>query len=253
MEKIKNNGFIAGTHVTLSDISISEQMGMLGFEFVWIEGEHSPLDKQNILGHIIACQAGGAAAFVRIPWNDPVLAKPILEMGPDGIIFPFIRTAEEARAAVAACRYPPAGTRGFGPRRASKYGTMPNSEYLAGVDQSFLKIMQIEHIDAVNNLDEILAVDGVDTIVVGPADLSGSIGLLGQMRHPDVMALMDIIAQKCRAAKMPFGISMPYDKDNITDWIRRGVSWLAAGNDSSYIAQAGSQTLKTILEIKSKS
>ena len=248
LQKMKKE-LVVGTHVNLADLSISEQMGALGFEFVWIEGEHSPLDKQTILGHIIGCAAGNTAAFVRIPWNDPVLAKPVLEMGPDGIVFPFIRTAEEARAAVAACTYPPKGIRGYGPRRANRYGTIPAAKYIAEVDDSILKIMQIEHIDAVTNLEEIMAVEGVDTIVVGPNDLSGSINLLSQVRHPDVMALMDTIAEKCKKANMPFGVSMPFDKANIADWIRRGVSWMAAGNDTSYIAKAGSETITTIREL----
>ena len=252
MNKMKKGELVVGTHVNLADLSISEQMGALGFQFVWIEGEHSPLDKQTILGHIIGCAAGNTAAFVRIPWNDPVLAKPILEMGPDGIVFPFIRTAEEAKAAVAACTYPPKGIRGYGPRRANRYGTIPHNEYIAGVDDSIIKIMQIEHIDAVNNLEEILAVEGVTTVVAGPNDLSGSIGLLSQTRHPDVMALMDTMARKCKAANMPFGVSMPYDKDNISDWIRRGASWMAVGNDTSYIAKAGSETIKTIREIRGR-
>ncbi|MDR0294161.1 MAG: 4-hydroxy-3-methylbut-2-en-1-yl diphosphate synthase [Oscillospiraceae bacterium] len=246
LRRMKSNDLVIGTHVNLADLSIAEQMGVLGFDFVWIEGEHSPLDKQTILGHIIAARAGGAASFVRIPWNDPVLAKPILEMGPDGIIFPFIRTADEARAAVAACRYPPKGIRGFGPRRANSYGTQPAAEYLEGVDASFLRIMQIEHIDAVNNLAEILAVDGVDTIVVGPNDLSGSIGLLGQTRHPDVMALMDKIGEVCAAAKVPFGVSMGVDEVSLADWVRRGAAWIGAGNDVGYIAQAGSDAIKLI-------
>ena len=247
LARMRNKELIIGTHVNMADMSIAEQMGVIGFEFIWIEGEHSPLDKQIILGHVIAAKAGETAALVRIPWNDPVLAKPILEMGVDGIVFPFIRTAEEAEAAVAACRYPPEGIRGFGPRRANKYGTQPNDEYLAGVDDSILKIMQIEHIDAVNNLEEILAVDGVDTVVVGPNDLSGSIGLLGQTRHPDVMALMDQIGEKCNKAGIPFGVSMGgVDKATIADWIRRGITWIAAGNDTSYIAQAGSDTIKLI-------
>lgn len=246
LRRMKNKELLIGTHVHLADLSIAEQMGVLGFDFVWIEGEHSPLDKQIILGHIIAAKAGGTASLVRIPWNDPVLAKPILEMGPDGIIFPFIRTAEEARVAVAACTYPPKGIRGFGPRRANRYGTQPAVEYLEGVDASFLRIMQIEHVDAVNNLEEILAVDGVDTIVVGPNDLSGSIGLLGQTRHPEVMALMDKIGEKCNAAKVPFGVSMGVDKVSLTDWVRRGAVWIGAGNDVSYIAQAGSDTIKLI-------
>lgn len=252
LRKMKENPPVIGTHVSMADLSIAEQMGALGFEFVWIDGEHSPLDKQAILGHIVACKAGNTAAFVRIPWNDPILAKPILEMGPDGIIFPFIRTAEEARAAVAACRYPPIGIRGFGPRRANMYGIQSNAEYLEGVEKSFLKIMQIEHIDAVNNLEEILAVDGVDTIVVGPNDLSGSIGLLGQTRHPDVMALMDVIAEKCNKAGVPFGVSMGVDKTSIADWLRRGVRWIGAGNDTSYIAQAGTEAIMLIKELSDR-
>ena len=249
LQRMKNE-LIVGTHVNLADLSISEQMGMLGFEFVWIEGEHSHLDKQTILSHIIACSAGNTASFVRIPWNDPVLAKPVLEMGPDGIVFPFIRTAAEAKAAVAACVYPPRGERGYGPKRAVRYGTQKADEYIAGAEKSILKIMQIEHIDAVKNLAEIIKVEGVDTIVVGPNDLSGSVGLLGQTRHPQVMALCDQIAEICKTAGMPFGISMSYDKDNIADWIKRGVSWMAAGNDISYIAKAGLEAIKTIREIK---
>ncbi|MCL2344208.1 MAG: aldolase/citrate lyase family protein [Firmicutes bacterium] len=252
LQKMKSRELVVGTHVNLSDLSVSEQLGTLGFEFVWIDYEHAPLDRQTVMSHIIACKAGNTAAFVRLPWNDPVLAKPILEMGPDGLVFPFIRTAEEAEAAVAACRYPPKGIRGFGPRRANQYGTLPNDEYLATVDSSLLKIMQIEHVDAVNNLEEILAVDGVDTIVVGTNDLSGSIGLLGQTRHPEVLALLDEIAVKCKKAGVPFGISMGFDKQNVADWIRRGVSWMGVGNDVSYIAQAGTETIRIVKELAAK-
>jgi len=250
---MKNNPPVIGTHVQSAEISIAEQMGILGYEFVWIEGEHSPLDKQNIQVNMIACKAGNTAAFVRIPWNDPVLAKPILEMGPDGIVFPFISSAKEARAAVAACQYPPKGIRGFGPRRANGYGTMPNAEYLAGVDASFLKIMQIEHIDAVDNLEEILAVDGVDTVVAGPNDLSGSLGLLGQTRHPDVLKQFDRMAEKCNRAGVPFGVSTGMlDRVTITEWLNRGVGWISIGNEASFISQAGSETLKTVREMAKK-
>jgi len=253
LAKMKSEPPVIGTHVNSSDFSISEQMGVLGFEFVWIEGEHSPLDKQNILGHIIACKAGNTASFVRIPWNDPVLAKPVLEMGPDGIVFPFICSAKEARAAVAACQYPPKGIRGYGPKRANRYGAMPSSEYLESVDASFLKIMQIEHIDAVDNLEEILAVEGIDTIVAGPNDLSGSLGFLGQTRHPEVLKQLDRIAEKCNKAGIPFGVSAgAMDKITISEWLDRGVSWISAGNEACFILQAGSETIKRIKEIAAK-
>ena len=250
--KMKNNPPVIGTHVTMNEISISEQMGNMGFEFVWIEGEHSPLDKQSILGHIIACKAGNTAAFVRIPWNDPVLVKPILEMGPDGIIFPFIRTAEEARLAVASTTYPPKGIRGFGPRRANRYGTMSSSEYIDNVQSSIIRIMQIEHIDAINNLESILAVEGVDAIVAGPNDLSGSVNLLGQIRHPEMLKLLDRMAEAAKKAGKPFGASFGIDPKSIEDWIRRGVSFIASGNDSSYILKAGSETMKFIKDTAGK-
>jgi len=246
MQQMKEKKLIVGTHVTVTEPSITELMGNLGFDFVWIEGEHSPLDKQAIQNHIIAAKAGNTASFVRIPWNDPVLAKPILEMGPDGIIFPFIRTKEEAELAVASCRYPPKGIRGFGPRRANRYGTIPINEYINNVEKSFLIILQIEHIDAVNNLEEILSVEGIDTIVVGPNDLSGSIGLLGQTRHPEVMKLFDKIAEKSIKAGVPFGVSMGMDKESLREWVQRGVSWIGSGNESSYIVDAGGRILNFI-------
>ena len=96
---------------------------------------------------------------MRIAWNDPVLAKPVLEMGPDGIIFPYIRTPEETRKAMAACMYPPKGIRGFGPRRANQYGVLEDREYLDAVDDSLLRMVQVEHREAVECLEDILAVD----------------------------------------------------------------------------------------------
>ncbi|MCL2812990.1 MAG: aldolase/citrate lyase family protein [Oscillospiraceae bacterium] len=248
-EKIAKGEPVIGAHVYLADSSVTEMLGIMGNEFLWIDWEHSALDKSQIQSHLIAAKAAGIAAFVRIPWNDHVLAKPVLEMGPDGIVFPMIKTAEEARNAVAACTYPPKGARGFGPRRAVRYGMMPGGEYFEQVDSSFWKIMQIEHVEAVINLDEILKVEGVDTIVVGPNDLSGSIGLLGQLRHPEVMKLFDEIAEKCNKAGKPFGTSIGWNKQNVEDWKRRGASWIACGSDTGYIFEAGLGTLNGVKEI----
>ena len=248
-EKIARKEPIIGTHISLSDISVTEMLGDMGNEFVWIDWEHSALDRQQIQGHMIAARAGGMAAFVRIPWNDPVLVKPILEMGPDGVVFPMIRTAEEARNAVASCMYPPKGIRGFGPRRANDYGMINNDDYIKQVGDSFWKIMQIEHVEAVKNLDGILAVDGVDTIVVGPNDLSGSAGLLGQVRNPEILKLLDEIAEKCHKANKPFGTSIGFNRQNVEDWKRRGASWIACGSDTGYIFEAGLDTLNNVKDI----
>jgi len=248
-EKLARKETIIGTHVSLADHSVTEMFGDIGFEFVWIDWEHSAMDRQHIQNHLIAARAAGIAGIVRIPWNDPVLVKPVLEMGPDGIVFPMIRNADEARAAVASSSYPPRGERGFGPRRANNYGIMANEAYIAQVETSFWRIMQIEHIEAVKNLEDILRVDGVDTIVVGPNDLSGSAGLLGQTRHPRVLALLDEIADKCNKAGKPFGASIGYNAQNIADWKRRGAAWMTCGGDTNYLLDGGMNMLAVLKNV----
>lgn len=121
-EKMRRREFILGTNTTFNDACVTELLGDCGFDFIWIDMEHTTITKDSAVQHLIACRASGAASFVRIPWNDPVLAKPILDMGADGIIIPQIRSYDEAVAAVAAMKYPPKGVRGWAPVRASDYG-----------------------------------------------------------------------------------------------------------------------------------
>jgi 2-dehydro-3-deoxyglucarate aldolase/4-hydroxy-2-oxoheptanedioate aldolase len=242
--KIASGELVVGTHVSLLDSAVSELLACVGFDFLWIDTEHSAMDRGVLQQHLVAAQAGGAAAFVRIPWNDPVLAKPVLEMGPAGIIFPMVRTAEEARAAVTACLYPPAGVRGFGPRRAVRYGMVPADRWIREADQSFWRIMQIEHVDAVANLEAILSVAGVDAIVVGPNDLSGSIGLLGQTQHPEVVKLCDRIAEVAKRRGIAFGTSIGDDPEIVQRWIERGVNWIATGTDTGSLLAGGKRALQ---------
>lgn len=243
-KKLAAGTLIVGAHSFLTDSAITELFGYHGFEFVWIDGEHCAFTLPVILQHIQAAASAGTASLVRIAWNDPALAKPVLEMGPDGIIFPYIRTAEEARRAIAACFYPPRGMRGFGPRRANRYGFQENGRYLAEVDESFLRILQIEHRDAVENLEEILQVPGIDLVVVGPNDLSASYGRLGDTRAPDMLPIYDRIAACCKAWGMPFGVSLgSADREAIRDWIQRGVALLGCGDDLTYMSMGSRQTL----------
>lgn len=246
-EKWRNGELTIGAHVFSTDASVSEALAYQGFESVWIDGEHCAFDKEQILHHIMAVQSGGAASFVRIPWNDSVLVKPILEMGPDGIIFPSVSTREQAEQAVRACRYPPKGIRGFGPRRAQKYGATPKEEYLAQAEAGFLRMIQIEHIDAVEHLEEILQVEGIDLVIVGPNDLSASIGHLEDTRHPDVTALYDRIENTCKKLHKPFGVSIgPGDEKVIKNWIQRGISFLSCGDEFSYLCMGSRNTLQYI-------
>jgi len=243
-----------GGHVFLTDPSISEAMAGYGYDFIWIDGEHGPFDKEKLLAHIVATNAGGAAALVRVPANDPVLIKPVLEMGPDGIIIPMVLNAEEARKAVSACLYPPAGIRGFGPRRANRYGMIPIGSYLESADRAFLKIIQIEHIAAVRDIEAILGVKGLDAIIIGPNDLSASIGKLGKLKDPEVVALYDKIVGACRRLSMPCGVSIgPGDEGFIREWIARGIDFISCGDDISFMAAGALKTIDLIQSCPRKS
>jgi 2-keto-3-deoxy-L-rhamnonate aldolase RhmA len=247
--KIANGELVVGTNVSLGDCSVTELFGEAGFDFVWIDTEHTAIDRKDLLLNIMATNGTGAAAFVRVPGNDPILVKPILEMGPDGIIFSDIRNAVEAKEAVAACLYPLAGVRGFGPIRAIKYGQIEKSEYISKISRDIWKVMQIEHREAVDNLEEIMAVAGVDAIVVGPNDLSGSIGLLGQTEHPEVKRLMDTIAKKAKQVGKPFGVTMGYNPPVNREWLDRGVNFIAAGGDFAYLMNGGTEALNGVRKL----
>ena len=190
-KKIKDKKLVIGTGITFSDSSITELLGNIGFDYIWIETEHSSLDKKDTQLHIIAAKASGVAAFVRIPWNDFVLAKPVLDMGPSAIIFPFIKTAKDA--------------------------------------------------EAVKNLDEILEVEGVDAIIVGPCDLSGSVGLLGQTEHYEVKKLIDIISKKALNSGKPFGVSVGYNPKTIKEWLGRGINWIEVDVDYSLFLRSAKE------------
>jgi len=165
----------------------------------------------------------------------------VLDIGAAGVIVPLIRTAEEARRAVAACLYPPEGIRGFGPRRPSNYGRLGGPEFCRAANASILPMVQIEHIQAVENIDEILAVPGLASVVIGPNDLAGSMGLMGQPRHPDVLHKIDTVIVQARRAGVPIGIGAGDDPETLLDWAARGIQWLAMGGDCSLLLQAATQ------------
>lgn len=242
MEKVRKGEIATGSHIQIGNIVATDIISRAGFDMLWIDTEHGPIDKYATLTNIIAAGSGGAAVWVRIPWNDPVLAKPILEMGPDGIIIPLIRSAEDAKNAVAACSYPPDGVRGFGPMRAVEYGAIDTMEYINTISKKMWKIVQIEHIDAVNCLDDILDVPGLDAIIVGSYDLSGSMGILGQMMNPELLKTEDMIAEAARRHNKPFGTSMGMFPEKIKMWKNRGANFIFVGSDASYLADGAKNT-----------
>lgn len=235
IEKLENNELVYGSFVFIGHPALTEAMAQVGFDVLWIDMEHTAIGKEALLNNLIAAKAGGTPAWVRIEWNDPVLAKPVLDMGVDGIIFPYIRTADEARLAVAACSYPPEGIRGYGPLRALNYGGITQMEYVKKTFRNCRRVIQIEHIDAVKNLREIAAVDGIDAFIIGPNDLSGSVGIIGEVQHPKMMEIYREIAEILRESGKPFGVATGFEENWIRMWVDLGATILFCGTDSGYV------------------
>lgn len=239
-DKLNRGQVCLGSFITCTDATITEALTSIS-DFVWIDTEHNAQSLETVQAHLIATRGTDTAALVRVPWNDPALIKPVLDIGADGIIVPFVRTAEDVAQAVAACRYPPEGIRGYGPRRANGYGRVSGAEYCRLANQTVFIVVQIEHIDAVHNLDAILAVPGLTSITVGPNDLAGSMGFMGQPNHPEVVGVIETIVAKTRQTSVYASVSVGGPAAEFAAWARRGAQWLPVGGDLSYMLAQASQ------------
>ena len=249
-EKLLAGDPLVGMEICLCDPCISEIVGQNGYDFLWIDTEHSAMDYHTLLMHIIAAKAGGSASIVRIPFNEVYLAKRVLEMGPEGIIFPQITSAAEVRKAINACIYPPKGERGFGPRRACKYGMQDLDTYIAGANDITTRIIQIEHIGLVNELDEALTVEGVDAFMIGPCDLAGSIGRVNDIYCPEILEIIDTVVKQGRAAGKPVGIAIgSSEKKDLEFWRDRGFNFISSSGDLTNLSLAVQAQYKTMREV----
>lgn len=188
-EKLKKREISFGSWLTIPHPSIIEIMSSAGFEWLTIDIEHSAIDistLQNLVAHV---QANKMEALVRVSKNEEVIIKRVMDAGANGVIVPMVKNAEEARQAVSWVKYPPLGSRGVGLSRAQHYGLAFN-EYNQWVQEEAVVIAQIEHIEGVNNLSEILDVEGIDGIIVGPYDLSASMGKPGMFYDDDVKEVL---------------------------------------------------------------
>lgn len=247
--KLKNREPVMGTHTVLRDGMISELYGEIGFDYVWIDTEHSALDRQGVLSHLMGARASGTCGLVRVPWNDPVLVKPFLDMGADGIIFPMVCNRQEAEKAVAACEYPPRGCRGFGPNRAMRYGLTPQEEYCGTDGEGIVKLLQIEHTIGVWNVEEILEVPGIDGIIIGAQDLSASLGKIGQIYDREVDKQIEQILEACVRKGVSVGISCGFDKTFMRSFVERGASILTVELDYGYILKGALEVFETAADM----
>ncbi|MCH8232060.1 MAG: 2-dehydro-3-deoxyglucarate aldolase [Bacteroidetes bacterium] len=195
INKIQSNTPLIGTIVTLNNPQITEMLSSAGFDWLMIDMEHSTLTIGEVQC-LLQSMHPDCISIVRIPGNDPVWIKRVLETGCDGIMVPLVNSEDEARVAVDAAKYPSDGSRSFGVSRAHGYGARFDS-YINSANQETVVLIQVEHIKAVNYIEQILSVKGIGGIFVGPYDLSGSLNRIGNISDEEVQKAIDIVKACC--------------------------------------------------------
>lgn len=205
-----------------------------------IDMEHSALSLENVQ---TALQVMGSKiiTIVRVPGNDRIWIKRVMDTGCDGILVPMVNSADEAREVIKSSKYPLEGQRSVGLARAHKFGA-GFKEYLTSANRDRLIMIQIEHIDGVKNIDSILKVEGIDSVFIGPYDLSASMGLAGQLTHPEVVSTINTVKDKCRKARLPYGI-FGMNPESMVSEIKDGCTFLLCGVDISLLLNSYSSML----------
>jgi len=245
-QSLISNTLTIGSWVTIGHQSIIEIMAAADFDWLTIDLEHSVIDireAQNLIAHT---QANGMFALVRVSKNEEVIIKRVLDAGADGIIVPMIKNADEAKRAVDFAKYPPNGKRGVGLARAQKYG-IGFEDYKNRLNDDLVVIAQVEHIEAVNNLEDILLVQGIDGIIIGPYDLSGSMSKPGQFEDSDVKDAIKRVEDVCKKMKKPLGyhIIQP-DAAELKDRISKGYSFIAFSLDFLFLGEKAREEMSKI-------
>ncbi len=242
--KLNTGNVCFGTHISLNDPVITELTGNIGFDYLWIDTEHTAIGLNCLEQHLISARASGVSAIVRVPCVDQVRAKPILEMGPDGIIFPQVNSYQLAKTAVEACMYPPKGNRGFGPRRAIQFGRVPLDEYYRTADDDLMRILQVENVKAVEDLEKIVTIEGIDAFIIGPCDLAASMGHFNDLHHPEVVEAMKYVERTSHAAHIALGVSYgACSYEDIEFWRDMGVDMISLAADTDLLLHGAQRYL----------
>lgn len=233
-----------GTWIMSASPLVAEAIGCAGFDWGVVDMEHTPIDLMNLVNMLQALAGTKLVPVVRVPWNDTVGIKRVLDAGAQTLLIPFVQNAEEARAAAAACRYPPEGTRGMaGMSRASRFGTAPN--YLTKANEGITVIVQLETAEAIANVDEIAAVEGIDALFVGPGDLSATMGYVGQLTHPEVIKLTRHAVQRAKAAGKPIG-TVGGTPEVVAQYREIGFDFIAIASDLGLLMRSAQAALNAV-------
>jgi 2-keto-3-deoxy-L-rhamnonate aldolase RhmA len=234
--RLASSDFLLGSWLTILDPTVPELMAGAGFDLLVADGEHGPIATSDLVQMLIAVRAAGLPVLYRVAANEPVRIMHALDAGSSGVVVPQIRTVADAERAVAWCRYPPVGLRGIAPRRASEYGRRTGA-YLDAANDLVTCCIQIETREALDDLDAILSVAGIDTILIGPNDLAAAIGHTGDIGHPDNESAIARILDRARAHGVPAGV---WTASVVQARARReqGFAWATLGTDYGFM-QAG--------------
>ena len=236
-QAITQPGARIGLWLGLADPYAAELCATAGFDWLLIDGEHGPNDLRSMLAALQAVASYPAHPVLRIPQGDAVLIKQVLEIGATTLLVPRVESAEQARALVCAMRYPPAGTRGVGSGLARSSRWSSYADYLAKANDQLCLLVQVETVAALNQLEEIASVEGVDGVFIGPVDLSASMGYLGQPGHPEVRSAVEsAIARILAAGKAPGVLTV--DETLARRYIELGARIVAVGVEATMLAQA---------------
>jgi len=253
---IRGGRILCGMSISTPAPSFLEIIGHSGFDFVYIDAEHSTVSLESLPSMIIASELSGMATLVRVPDNDATYVRKVLEVGADGVIVPHINTRQEAESAVQSARFPPEGIRGFGGLVRSSGFNIPQmsmSEYTRRSNEGVTVVAQIEEREAVENIEEITGVEGVDAVLLGPSDLSLSMGVPGQFQSPELVRSVDRVMAVAKGKGVPVMctvsyVAYPVTVENVRVLVERGLRLLLFGSVEGFVRQACLDTMEHLVK-----
>lgn len=252
-EKIQAGKSICGTLINIPAICITEMMGYFDYDYLWIDLEHSATTIEQCYAQLVAAKSVGKQAIVRLPQNDLTYTKKVLEMGPDGIIFPMVRSAKEAEELLSYTLYPPFGNRGCGPQRAVRYGVDDEIAYFKSGHGNLCRFLQIECKSFVDELELIVDNPYIDGFILGLADLSGSINEIGEFFGENNLALAKkAIEIAAKHNKIVGSATLATDEKTLTMLHNMGIKMITCGADFNYIVNGAKNTFETVKKVIGK-
>jgi len=246
-ERLKSGERLIGTIVSLSAPESAEIMREAGFDWLFLDAEHGPLSAGDLQG-LMQGAGPGMPCLVRLSSGEASPIKQALDVGAAGIIAPMINTVEQAEEVVRLAKYPPMGERGVGLSRAHGYG-LNFREYISSANEATAVVVQAEHITAVENIESITEVEGIDAVMVGPYDLSASMGRIGEVQHPEVRTAIDRVTEACLRKGIRLGV-FGMSSEAVKPYIELGYTLIIAGVDAMLLAGAASGLLAEVKALR---